>query len=477
MYKNRKKATINQKEIIEILNALPDIIKVYNPDHTICFFNEAGYKAYNKTSNEINGKVCYKALEKNKKCKECSFEEVLKTKKMVTQERYIPELNKVMDVCYNSILNEDGDIEFVVERLRDVTEKKILDKLLADSKKRYKQAINAAPDSLFIIVDNKIVLANYEACNLLGLSYNKIIDSNIYKYFDEKYLKVLHKRFRNILTNQKIKDTHDYEFNLLDGRKINIQMICSYMIYEGQAAILAAIRDITEIKNELNNAVEFQMNNLQKDFPAKEFVKIVSVYVPAKAVSGDFYRVIKVNDHLVVGMITDVRGKGMTAALNISALDVLFLQEIGATNEPIKIIEILNKKLVNYYEENYIAACCFSMDFNKNEIKVSGAGINQFIFKKNGKLAEEKIVLGSFLGMFEDSEFSQLVIPFEAGDKIILFTDGLDFILEDDKIIEKYISTVDINKFKEYIDELLIKNRLEVGDLKDDCTMLAIERI
>jgi len=216
---------------------------------------------------------------------------------------------------------------------------------------------------------------------------------------------------------------------------------------------------------------------LQKDFPAKEFVKIVSVYVPAKAVSGDFYRVIKVNDHLVVGMITDVRGKGMTAALNISALDVLFLQEIGATNEPIKIIEILNKKLVNYYEENYIAACCFSMDFNKNEIKVSGAGINQFIFQKKGEIGEEKVVPGAFLGMFEDSEFSQLVIPFEAGDKIILFTDGLDFILEDDKIMEKYISTVDINKFKKYIDELLIKNRLEVGDLKDDCTMLAMEII
>ncbi|MBE6070562.1 MAG: PAS domain S-box protein [Clostridium butyricum] len=477
MYKSRKKTTITQEEIIEILNGVPDIIKVYNPDHTICFFNEAGYKSYNKTPDEVRGKVCYKTLERNKRCNKCAFEEVVRAKKMITQERYIPELNKVMDICYNPIFNEDGDIEFVVERLRDVTEKKILDKLLADSKERYKQAINAAPDSLFIIVDNKIVLANYEACNLLGLSYNKIIDSNIYKYFDEKYLTVLHKRFRNILTNQIIKDTHDYEFNLLDGRKINIQMICSYMTYEGQGAILVAIRDITEIKNELNNAVEFQMKNLQKDFPAKEFVKIVSVYVPAKAVSGDFYRVIKVNDHLVVGMITDVRGKGMTAALNISALDVLFLQEIGATNEPIKIIEILNKKLVNYYEENYIAACCFSMDFNKNEIKVSGAGINQFIFQKKGEIGEEKVVPGAFLGMFEDSEFSQLVIPFEAGDKIILFTDGLDFILEDDKIMEKYISTVDINKFKKYIDELLIKNRLEVGDLKDDCTMLAMEII
>ncbi len=477
MYKSRKKTTITQKEIIEILNGIPDVIKVYNPDHTICFFNEAGYKLYNKTPDEVKGKVCYKTLGRQQKCKECSFEEVLRKKKMIAKERYIPEFNKVMDVCYNPIFNEDGEIEFVVERLRDITEKKMLDKLLTDSKERYKQILNASPNAVLIIVDNKIVLANYEACNLIGLSYNEIIESNIYKYFNEKYLKVLHKRFRNVLINQMIKDTYDYEFDLLDGRTINIQMICSYMLYEGQAAILVIIRDITEIKHELNKAVEFQMKNLQKDFPAKEFVNMESVYVPANAVSGDFYRVIKINDSLIIGMITDVRGKGMTAALNISALDILFLQELGITNEPIEIIENLNKKLVNYYEENYIAACCFSMDFNKNEIKVTGAGINQFIFQKKGEFAEEKIVEGAFLGMFEDSEFSEVVIPFGSGDKIILFTDGLDFILDDDKVIERYISKVTINQLKEYINEFLSDTVVELGKLKDDCTMLAMKII
>lgn len=468
---------MTQKEIIEILNGIPDIIKVYNPDHTICFFNEAGYKLYNKTPDEVKGKVCYKTLGKQQKCKECSFEEVLRKKKMITKERYIPEFNKVMDVCYKPIFNEDGEIEFVVERLRDITEKKMLDKLLKDSKERYKQIINASPNAILIIVDNKIVLANYEACNLIGLSYNEIIESNIYKYFNEKYLKVLHKRFRNVLINQTIKDTYDYEFDLLDGRTINIQMTCSYMLYEGQAAILVTIRDITEIKNELDKAVEFQMKNLQKDFPAKEFVNMVSVYVPANAVSGDFYRVIKVNDNLIIGMITDVRGKGMTASLNISALDVLFIQEVGNISEPIKIVERLNKKLVSYYDENYIAVCCFSMDFNKNEIKITGAGINQFIFQKKGEPAEEKTVEGAFLGMFEDSEFSQVAIPFEAGDKILLFTDGLDFILDDDKIIERYISKVNVNQVKEYIDEFLNDTVLEQGKLKDDCTMLAMEII
>ena len=58
---------------------------------------------------------------------------------------------------------------------------------------------------LVIIVDNKIVLANHEACNLIGVDYSELIGSNIYKYFQEKYIKAVHKRFRNIIYKQEDK--------------------------------------------------------------------------------------------------------------------------------------------------------------------------------------------------------------------------------------------------------------------------------
>ena len=61
-----------------------------------------------------------------------------------------------MDVCYNPVLDEEGNITFIVERLRDITEKKILDKILQDSKEKYKQILNNFQDAIVIIVDNKI---------------------------------------------------------------------------------------------------------------------------------------------------------------------------------------------------------------------------------------------------------------------------------------------------------------------------------
>ena len=475
MYKNKQDVVLLEKEVAGILNGIPDVIKVYNPDYTIAFFNEAGYSFYNKTPQEIKDKLCYEILDRKEKCLDCSFEEVVETKQMLNRERYIPELNKFMDVCYNPVLDEDGNILFIVERLRDITEKKFLDKILQDSKEKYKQILNNSPDAIVIIVDNKIVLANYEACNLIGSDYSEIIDSNVYKHFQEKHIKALHKRFRNIISQKKVKDVYDYEFDFSDNQLTNLQISCSYIVYDNSPAVLAVIRDITEMKQELNKAAEFQRKTLQKRFPAEEFVDTLSVYVPAKAISGDFYRIYKISEDLIIGIVIDVSGKGISAALNISALDVLFLQEIAINHEPINIVNNLNKKLASYYEENYIAVCCFSMDFHKKELKIVGAGINRFILQKKDEKVEIMIAEGIFLGMFENSEFSEQVISFESGDKIFFFTDGLDFILDNDKIIQRYMGKVSIYKFKEYIDDFLNDTILEEGRLEDDCTLIAME--
>lgn len=457
------------------LNGVLDVIKVYNLDYTIFCFNEAGYNFYKKEPEEIKGKKCYEILGRNEKCLECLFDEVVKTKEIRCKETYIPKLNKFIEVCYKPVIDDNGEVLYIVERMHDVTEKKVLHKKLEGNKERYKQVINSIPDAVVIIVDNIIVLANYEACNLLDLSYEELIGSNIYKHFQEKYVKPLHKRFRNIIFNKKVKDISDYEFILPNNMIANLQISYSYLSYEGNPAIIAVIRDITEIKHELNKAAKFQRKTLQSDFKSIEYINIETVYIPANIISGDFYRIYKINEYLIIGMLIDVRGKGVSAALNISAFDILCSQEIAITHEPMEIVKNLNRKLVNYYEENYIAICCFSIDFINDELKAVGAGINQFIFQEKGDSVEEKIAAGAFLGMFENSEFDEVIIPFKPGDKFFFFTDGLDFILDEDKIIQRYMGKVEISKFKEYIDEFLNDTILDVGQLDDDCTMIAIE--
>lgn len=466
---------ISIREVEEILNGIPDIVKVFNLNHTVYFCNKTGYEFYNKKPEQVVGKVCYTLLNRKEKCKKCRFYHVLKEKKAIKQERYIEELNKIMDVYYNPIFDEDGNVKFIIERLTDITENKASTIILKKDKERYKQILNTTPDALVIIVDNKIELANNEALRLFELQGNELLDSNIYKYFDEKYAKIMHKKFRKIISGEKQNDLYDCCLLLDQDKKVDVQLSCSSTMYEGKSAILMILRNISDTKKELLRAAHFQKNSLQSYFPFSKFLKIKTVYVPAHIISGDFYRIKKVEDKLAIGILIDVKGKGMQAALNISALELMFIEEISKEHEPIKIVEKLNKKLEHYYEENYIAVSCFSLDLLNKKMKIVGAGINQFIFQKYNQEAEMKVIEGAFLGMFEDSQFSQLEFSINSGDKIFLFSDGLDFLLENYDVIKTYMEKASISEFKKYIDEYLEDIVLEYGNLKDDSTMIAIE--
>lgn len=78
-----------EKELNEILNGIFDVVKVYNFDYIVFFFNDVGYKFYNVNVEDIKGKKCYEILGRKEKCIDCLCEEVVKNKKMIYKERYV----------------------------------------------------------------------------------------------------------------------------------------------------------------------------------------------------------------------------------------------------------------------------------------------------------------------------------------------------------------------------------------------------
>lgn len=455
--------------LIGVLNGIADIIGVYKIDNTIMFYNQAGYDFYKKSFSEVNGKKCYEMLNRTKKCPNCLFEIAVKTKQIIRKKKYIPEVDKYIEFTYNPVLDDFGEVIFVVEQLRDITEKKKLDNIIKESEERYKQIVELLPDATIIIVNGKIVLANKEALKY----YNDIVGESADKYIPG-FVDIQKKRGKQILENKIKKTIFDYKIDINDSRELDIEVASSYIEYNGKPAILSIMRDITERKRELNSAAKIQKELLRKPFPIEEKAKMETVYIPAKTVSGDFFYIHKVNDEFIIGILGDVSGKGITAALNISAFNVLFNEEVLVNHDPYYIIEKLNKKIVKYLGERYVAACCFSFDFKKNIARIVGAGINQFIYQ-NEYGYNKKVVKGPFLGMFENSMFDEQIINFQSKDKFYFFTDGLDFIFDDDKIIGNYLKEPNIKELKRKL-KISINNILsDVEGIKDDCTMLALE--
>ncbi len=260
-----------------------------------------------------------------------------------------------------------------------------------------------------------------------------------------------------------------------NNKMLDVEISSSFLVYNGKPAVQSVIRDITERKRELNSAAKIQKQILPKEFPIPDKAKMEALYVPAKTVSGDFYMLHKVNDNLVIGIIGDVSGKGITAALNISAFNVLFHEAVLVSNDPSQIIKEINNKVDIYCRERYIAACCFSLDFENYIAKIVGAGINRFIYQNRKDKYEERIIKGPFLGMFENSVFDEQSIHFHTGDKFYFFTDGLDFIYDDNYIKEKYLKTATMTEIVYDFNNYLKDTLTNIKGLKDDSTLLAIE--
>lgn len=455
-----------------ILKGIPDIVRVFNPDKTILLFNEAGYKFYKKNRDEVKGKRCFEILNKKERCKDCDVEKAIKTKLMVRNEKYIPEFNKYMEYTCNPVLDRKGEIIFVVEQLRDITDRKILVNTIKESEERYRKIVNLSPEAIIITVGDKIVLANNQACRLVGEEYSQLIGASVSKYVQDKSMEIIEKRIKYMKENKKAKCTFDYRIFRSDNSNIEIEVSSSYLTYKGKPAIQSIIRDITEMKKGLNQAAKFQTKWLETECPFPEKIRMESLYMPARTVSGDFFKIYKISEDLVVGILWDVSGKGITAALSVSAFLVLFGEAVLASHDPQDIVKNLNNKIINHLEERYIAACCFSLDFKKNKAKVVGAGINQYMFQKSESDPREMIIKGPFLGMFEDSVFDEQIISFESGDRFCFFTDGLDFILDNEI---NYLKSHTITEFKDYLMDCLVDLLNYKESLKDDSTIIALE--
>jgi PAS domain S-box-containing protein len=465
----QKEKAINHSKLLErILIGIPDIIGVYDTDHTIIFYNEAGYKFYNKTSSQVKGKKCYEMLCRTSICDDCKMNKAIQHKKIIKSQRYVTEINAYVDCCWNPVLDESGEVMFVIEQIRDITERKRLETIVNENAENYNQIVNLLPDAVIISVNGTIVCANKTALKYDNYGLNK----KIYD-FTPGYEEIIKNRLDQIVKHKISKTIFDYKI-VKDKSIIDLEASSSYINYNGKPAVLSLLRDVTKRKKELNTAAIHQQNMLNKIPDFSNRIEIETLYLPAKTVSGDFFSFHKVRDDLIIGILGDVSGKGVSSALSISAFNVLFHEATLKTEDPEEIINILNHKIVDYINDHYIAACCFSLDFKSNTAKVIGAGINQFITRTKDEPYCEQIIKGPFLGMFDESSFGQLTINFESGDKFYFLSDGLDFIYDNKLLIEKLKHST-LKDYKNYLYDYFQKLQVNIDGIKDDSTLLAIE--
>ncbi len=143
---------------------------------------------------------------------------------------------------------------------------------------------------------------------------------------------------------------------------------------------------------------------------------------------GDFYDVIFLGGEDVVLVIADVMGKGVPAALFAAILRSLVRAMPAACREPGRLMESLNRIMYDDLTgvDMFITAQVVFLDAQEGVVKVANAGHCPALVRADRDEAVAAVCPeGMPIGVLDDSEYEESVIPLGKAPRLMIYTDGI----------------------------------------------------
>ncbi|MCK4561131.1 MAG: SpoIIE family protein phosphatase [Calditrichia bacterium] len=240
----------------------------------------------------------------------------------------------------------------------------------------------------------------------------------------------------------------------------------------------------THLEHELINAAKVQKVLLPQRSPFFENLRISFSHIPSKLVSGDLFDLAGIDDKTLGLVVGDVSGKGAGAAIMMSLVLAGFRAYKKSRLAVCEVVARLNNLLEESVSDGRFATLFYALILTKkNQITFTNAGHNPpFLFRSNGDI-EELSGGGIVLGYLANQNYIQKTIPFNRGDILLTYTDGITEALniEGEEFGEERLKQVvkentDLNCL-ELKDKILEKvdNHTKSDLISDDRTMVIVK--
>ncbi len=190
------------------------------------------------------------------------------------------------------------------------------------------------------------------------------------------------------------------------------------------------------MERELELARQVQQSMLPQRFPEISGYALSAKNEPARQVGGDFYDVIWLDDDHFGVVIADVADKGMPAALYMALTRSLLLAEARRAFCPSEVLININRLLLELAAMGGFVSVFYGVVDRLNRRMVySRAGHERPLLLRNGQ-AYHLPGEGAVLGILEEDalNLSEETIDLFAGDRVVLFTDGLTDVADTDGV-------------------------------------------
>jgi phosphoserine phosphatase RsbU/P len=145
--------------------------------------------------------------------------------------------------------------------------------------------------------------------------------------------------------------------------------------------------------------------------------RVESAYAPAKQVGGDFFRVMPVEDGGVLVVVGDVSGKGLKAAMTVSA--IMGSLHDYASSRPAEVLAHLNRVL--HGRMDGFVTCCVAHIAADGTMTVANAG-NPAPYLNGEEMAVEP---GLPLGILGEASYAETRYQIAPNDRLTFVSDGV----------------------------------------------------
>ena len=183
------------------------------------------------------------------------------------------------------------------------------------------------------------------------------------------------------------------------------------------------------VERELQMARETQRSLLPTEFPPfptrKEF-ELHAVNQAAYHVAGDFFDFFLVNPDTLIFVIADVSGKGMSAALVMAVTRTIIRDLAQSGRLPGEILRETNDRLREGQRGGtFVTIFLGSYQISTGKIAYANGGhMPPYLIGANGSLRLIGEATGTIVGMLEEMEYRTGHFSIEAGETLLLYTDG-----------------------------------------------------
>lgn len=182
------------------------------------------------------------------------------------------------------------------------------------------------------------------------------------------------------------------------------------------------------LQRDLELAHEVQRGFLPDKPPNAPGYEFFQYYQAAVYIGGDYFDYLRLADGRLAIVVADVVGHGVAAALMMAKLSAEFRYCMATEPQPKLAISQLNRRIAGLQLDRFITMVLVVLDTEKHDgLIVTAAHMAPMIRRASGKVDEPgEEEAGTALGMIDDYEYEQVAFSLGAGDRVVLYTDGIN---------------------------------------------------